>query len=101
MPSRVAIYLPRIGSLILGMRTKSQGKMSGEYGGCYNSSHLNVGVAAVHTLLYVILHCLSGLLNCPQDPDVYPERLIVPVAPGSPCSNVRSLFGHEKQSGKQ
>ncbi|GFY70894.1 hypothetical protein TNIN_286551 [Trichonephila inaurata madagascariensis] len=61
----------------------------------------NVGVAAVYTLLYVVLHCHAGLLRCPQDPDVYPECHVVPFAPGSPCSTVRSLFCHEEQSGKQ
>ncbi|GFW01103.1 hypothetical protein TNCV_1763411 [Trichonephila clavipes] len=39
MSSRVANHLPRIGFIILGRRSKSQGKMSGEYGGCSNSSH--------------------------------------------------------------
>ncbi|GFV90840.1 hypothetical protein TNCV_2324091 [Trichonephila clavipes] len=39
MSSRVANRLPRIGSLILGMRLKSQDEMSGEYGGFSNSSH--------------------------------------------------------------
>ncbi|GFW20437.1 hypothetical protein TNCV_4547041 [Trichonephila clavipes] len=92
MSSRIANRLPRIGSLILGIRSKSQGEMSGEYGGSSNSSHHNVGVAAVHTLLYVVLHCRAGLLHCPQDPDAYPESHVVPVAPGSPCSTVRSLF---------
>ncbi|GFV74422.1 hypothetical protein TNCV_5128641 [Trichonephila clavipes] len=56
----------------------------------------SVGVTAVHTLLYVVLHCRAGLLHSPQDPDVYPERRVVPVASGSPCSTVRSLFCHEK-----
>ncbi|GFV91796.1 hypothetical protein TNCV_2974681 [Trichonephila clavipes] len=92
MSSRVTNHLPRIGSLILGMRSKSQGEISGEYGGWSNSSHPNVGVAAVHTLLYVVLHCRAGLLHCPLDPDVYPEPHVVPVAPGSPCSTVLSLF---------
>ncbi|GFW64716.1 hypothetical protein TNCV_701191 [Trichonephila clavipes] len=39
MFSWVTNHLPRIGSLILGMRFKSQGEMSGEYCGCSNSSH--------------------------------------------------------------
>ena len=60
----------------------------------------NIAVAAVHTLLYVDLHCRAGLLLCPQDPDVYPECHVVPVAPGSPCSTVWSLFCHEELSGK-
>ncbi|GFW56608.1 hypothetical protein TNCV_1863181 [Trichonephila clavipes] len=39
MSSFVAYRLPRIGPLILGLRTKSLGKMSREYGGCSKSSH--------------------------------------------------------------
>ncbi|GFR05859.1 hypothetical protein TNCT_528121 [Trichonephila clavata] len=39
MSSRVANRLLRIDSLILGMRSKSQVKCQGEYGGCFNSSH--------------------------------------------------------------
>ncbi|GFW30073.1 hypothetical protein TNCV_1696881 [Trichonephila clavipes] len=39
MSSHVENPLPRIGSLILGMRSKSQGKMSREYGRCFIFSH--------------------------------------------------------------
>ncbi|GFQ83401.1 uncharacterized protein TNCT_323731 [Trichonephila clavata] len=39
MSSSVANRLPRNGSLNLGMRSKSQGEVSGEWGGCSNSSH--------------------------------------------------------------
>ncbi|GFU26495.1 uncharacterized protein TNCV_2463391 [Trichonephila clavipes] len=88
MSSRVANRLPRIGSVILGMRSKSQGEMSGEYGGAPILPIPNVRVAAVHTMLYVVLHCRAGILHCQQDPDVYPERHVVPVAPGSPCITV-------------
>ncbi|GFU00763.1 hypothetical protein TNCV_4819171 [Trichonephila clavipes] len=62
MSSRVANHLPCIGSLILGMRSKSQGEQS-----FTNSSHPQRRVAAVHTLLYVIFHYCAGLLHCPQD----------------------------------
>ena len=53
----------------------------------------NVGVVAVHTLLYVVLHCRAGLLHCPQDPDAYPERLShqeVPVVLCVHCSAMRN-----------
>ncbi|GFV13502.1 hypothetical protein TNCV_3184991 [Trichonephila clavipes] len=39
MSSRVANRLPRIGSVILGMRSKSQGEMSGRVRWCSYSSH--------------------------------------------------------------
>ncbi|GFU28810.1 hypothetical protein TNCV_469591 [Trichonephila clavipes] len=100
MSSRVVNCLPRIGSLILVMGSMSPGEMPGEYGGCSNSSHPTVGVAAVRTLLYVVLHCCAGLLYYLHDPDIYPERHVVPVSPGSPCSTVRSLFCPEEQNGK-
>ncbi|GFV59815.1 hypothetical protein TNCV_4739431 [Trichonephila clavipes] len=38
MSSRVANRLPRIGFVILGIRSESQGEMSEEYGGCSNFS---------------------------------------------------------------
>ncbi|GFY68272.1 hypothetical protein TNIN_217541 [Trichonephila inaurata madagascariensis] len=50
----------------------------------------NIGVAAVHTLLYVVLHCRAGLLHCPLNPDVYPERHVVPVALCGYCSAIRN-----------
>ena len=61
----------------------------------------NIAVPAVHTLLYMVLHCHAGLLHCPQDLDAYPKCHVLPVAPESPCSTVRSLFCHEEQSDKQ
>ncbi|GFX85181.1 hypothetical protein TNCV_1647281 [Trichonephila clavipes] len=63
MSSHVANRLPRIDSIILDMRSKSQGEMLEEY----------------------------VILLCPQDPDVYPECHVIPVEPESPCSTV--LFG--------
>ncbi|GFV94953.1 hypothetical protein TNCV_1029511 [Trichonephila clavipes] len=56
MSSRVANRLPRIGSLMLGMRSKSQSKVSGEYGGCSNSSHLQ-SQSSCHT--HSALHGLA------------------------------------------
>ena len=61
----------------------------------------NVAEAALHPLLYVVLHCRAGLWHCPQDPDVSHECHVVPVAAGSPCNTVRLLFCDEEQSGTQ
>ncbi|GFR28497.1 hypothetical protein TNCT_204801 [Trichonephila clavata] len=88
MSSRVANRLPRIGSLILGIRSNSQGEMSGRYGGCSNSSHPQRRIST--------LCGLAELLHCLQDPDVYPECPVVPVAPVSQCSTARSPFCHEE-----
>ncbi|GFR07690.1 hypothetical protein TNCT_419771 [Trichonephila clavata] len=84
------------------MRSKSQRVKCWESGvGAPILPISNVGVAAVHTLLYVALYCRAGLLHFPQDPDVYLECPVLPIAPRSPCSTVQSLICHEEQSGKQ
>ena len=60
----------------------------------------NIPVAALHTLLYVVLHCRAGLLHCPQDPDISPECQVVPVAEEVPvilcsyCSAKRNKVAH-------
>ncbi|GFQ75219.1 hypothetical protein TNCT_193401 [Trichonephila clavata] len=92
MSSRVANRLPRIGSLILGIRSNSQAKCR-EVWGCSNSSHPQRRIST--------LCGLAELLHCLQDPDVYPECPVVPVAPVSQCSTARHRSATRKQSGKQ
>ncbi|GFX81521.1 hypothetical protein TNCV_4509271 [Trichonephila clavipes] len=55
MSSRVANLIPRIGSLILGMSQSQRVKCRVSTVGTPILSIPNVGVAAIHTLLYVAM----------------------------------------------
>ncbi|GFW06970.1 hypothetical protein TNCV_3691661 [Trichonephila clavipes] len=65
MSSHVANRLPRIGSVILIIRSKSQGKMLGDCGGSSNSSHpQRHNSCRTHSALYgLALSCRNIALS--------------------------------------
>ncbi|GFV33459.1 hypothetical protein TNCV_2564721 [Trichonephila clavipes] len=93
MSSRVANHL-HIDPFNLGNEIKvSRAKCRESTVGAPNLPIPNVGLAAVQTLLYVILHCRTGLLQLSsRSRTIIPNATLYLSKPGSLSSTERSLF---------
>ncbi|GFY10465.1 uncharacterized protein TNCV_1463541 [Trichonephila clavipes] len=100
MSSRIANLLPRIGSLILRMRSKSQGEMSGEYGGCSNSFHSRRrSNCRIHSTLcgIVVVHeyCpVHNIRTCVPNAMLYLSHQEVPIILCGHCSAMKNKMAN-------
>ncbi|GFU72483.1 hypothetical protein TNCV_3075451 [Trichonephila clavipes] len=92
MSSRVANHLPHIDPLIWGMRSKSQGEMSGEYGRCSKSPHPQRRISCSTDSALCDLALSYRVITLSSRSDNYPERHVVPVKPGSLSSTERTVL---------